>query len=156
MVKVELRTLRKAYVSEGRTSEPVNGLSLEMPAGGITAVIGRSGCGKTTLLRLLAGLEKPDAGEIRFEHADGSKAAPRTAVVFQEHRLFPWMSVRQNVEVAVRHLPEEERRAKTDAVLALTGPHGGGRRHALRALGRHEPAGGARACACRSARPSAS
>lgn len=37
MVKVELRTLRKAYVSEGRTSEPVNGLSLEMPAGGITA-----------------------------------------------------------------------------------------------------------------------
>lgn len=121
MVKVELRNLRKAYVSEGRTSEPVNGLSLEMPAGGITAVIGRSGCGKTTLLRLLAGLEKSDAGEIRFEHADGSKAAPRTAVVFQEHRLFPWMSVRQNVEVAVRHLPEEERRAKTDAVLALTG-----------------------------------
>ena len=108
MVKVEIRNLRKAFSSDSRTTAPIDGLSLEMPAGGITAVIGRSGCGKTTLLRLLAGLEKPDS-------------APRTAVVFQEHRLFPWMSVRRNVEVAVRHLPADERRAKVDAVLALTG-----------------------------------
>lgn len=105
MVKVEIRSLRKVFSSDGRTTAPIDGLSLEMPAGGITAVIGRSGCGKTTLLRLLAGLEKPDAGEIRMEDAQGRAAAPRTAVVFQEHRLFPWMSVRRNVEVAVRHLP---------------------------------------------------
>ena len=121
MVKVEIRNLRKAFSSDSRTTAPIDGLSLEMPAGGITAVIGRSGCGKTTLLRLLAGLEKPDSGEIRMEDAQGRAAAPRTAVVFQEHRLFPWMSVRRNVEVAVRHLPADERRAKVDAVLALTG-----------------------------------
>jgi len=101
MVKVEIRNLRKAFSSDSRTTAPIDGLSLEMPAGGITAVIGRSGCGKTTLLRLLAGLEKPDSGEIRMEDAQGRAAAPRTAVVFQEHRLFPWMSVRRNVEVAV-------------------------------------------------------
>ena len=100
MVKVEIRNLRKAFSSDSRTTAPIDGLSLEMPAGGITAVIGRSGCGKTTLLRLLAGLEKPDSGEIRMEDAQGRAAAPRTAVVFQEHRLFPWMSVRRNVEVA--------------------------------------------------------
>ena len=56
-----------------------------------------------------------------MEDVQGRAAAPRTAVVFQEHRLFPWMSVRRNVEVAVRHLPADERRAKVDAVLALTG-----------------------------------
>lgn len=56
-----------------------------------------------------------------MEDAQGRATAPRTAVVFQEHRLFPWMSVRRNVEVAVRHLPADERRAKVDAVLALTG-----------------------------------
>ena len=95
MVKVEIRNLRKAFSSDSRTTAPIDGLSLEMPAGGITAVIGRSGCGKTTLLRLLAGLEKPDSGEIRMEDAQGRAAAPRTAVVFQEHRLFPWMSVRR-------------------------------------------------------------
>ena len=118
MVKVEIRNLRKVFSSDSRRTAPIDGLSLEMPAGGITAVIGRSGCGKTTLLRLLAGLEKPDSGEIRMEDAQGRAAAPRTAVVFQEHRLFPWMSVRRNVEVAVRHLPADERRAKVDAVLA--------------------------------------
>lgn len=115
MVKVEIRNLRKVFSSDSRRTAPIDGLSLEMPAGGITAVIGRSGCGKTTLLRLLAGLEKPDSGEIRMEDAQGRAAAPRTAVVFQEHRLFPWMSVRRNVEVAVRHLPADERRAKVDA-----------------------------------------
>ena len=83
MVKVEIRNLRKAFSSDSRTTAPIDGLSLEMPAGGITAVIGRSGCGKTTLLRLLAGLEKPDSGEIRMEDAQGRAAAPRTAVVFQ-------------------------------------------------------------------------
>ena len=57
MVKVEIRNLRKAFSSDSRTTAPIDGLSLEMPAGGISAVIGRSGCGKTTLLRLLAGLE---------------------------------------------------------------------------------------------------
>lgn len=79
MVKVEIRNLRKAFSSDSRTTAPIDGLSLEMPAGGITAVIGRSGCGKTTLLRLLAGLEKPDSGEIRMEDAQGRAAAPRPA-----------------------------------------------------------------------------
>ena len=78
MVKVEIRNLRKVFSSDSRRTAPIDGLSLEMPAGGITAVIGRSGCGKTTLLRLLAGLEKPDSGEIRMEDAQG-RAPPRPA-----------------------------------------------------------------------------
>ena len=95
MVKVEIRNLRKAFSSDSRTTAPIDGLSLEMPAGGITAVIGRSGCGKTTLLRLLAGLEKPDSGEIRMEDAQGRAAAPRTAVVFSGAQARSWMSVKK-------------------------------------------------------------
>ena len=121
MVRVEIKDLRKAFESEGHRTAPIDGLTLEMPAGAITAVIGRSGCGKTTLLRLLAGLEAPDSGDIRFTDAEGLPVRPKTAVVFQEHRLFPWMSVRRNVEVAVRDLPADERRCKVDEVLALTG-----------------------------------
>ena len=89
MVKVEIRSLRKVFSSDGRTTAPIDGLSLEMPAGGITAVIGRSGCGKTTLLRLLAGLEKPDAGEIRMEDAQGRAAAPRRPWSFRSTGCFP-------------------------------------------------------------------
>lgn len=62
-----------------------------------TCIVGRSGCGKTTLLRLLCGLEKPDAGSI--ELPDGKKIAP----VFQEPRLMPWLNVGENITLAAAH-----------------------------------------------------
>lgn len=89
MVKVEIRNLRKAFSSDSRTTAPIDGLSLEMPAGGITAVIGRSGCGKTTLLRLLAGLEKPDSGEIRMEDAQVAPPRPARPWSFRSTGCFP-------------------------------------------------------------------
>lgn len=62
-----------------------------------TCIVGRSGCGKTTLLRLLAGLEKPDSGSVAL--AEGKRIAP----VFQEPRLMPWLDVEQNITFAARH-----------------------------------------------------
>ncbi len=121
MIEVKMEGLTKTYASAERTVTPVNDLTLTLPAGEVSAVIGESGCGKTTLLRLLAGLEAPDQGTIRF-YEDGREVQhPKTAVVFQEYRLFPWMSVRRNIEVAVRHLPDELRTKKVNDVLALTG-----------------------------------
>jgi ABC-type nitrate/sulfonate/bicarbonate transport system ATPase subunit len=120
MIGVKIEDLQKRFArKDGPFVSPADGLSLDFPAGEISAVIGESGCGKTTLLRMIAGLEKPDSGRIAFERADGMAAEPKISVVFQEHRLFPWMSVRQNVEVAVRHESPEERKRRTDAVLAL-------------------------------------
>ena len=63
---------------------------------GITAVMGRSGCGKTTLLRLLSDLEKPDIGEISFTRM-GKKYQPKVGMVFQESRLLPWLTVAENI-----------------------------------------------------------
>ena len=60
MIGVHVEHLTKRFVTPNRTVTPVDDLTLDMPAGSITAVIGRSGCGKTTLLRLLSGLEVPD------------------------------------------------------------------------------------------------
>lgn len=62
-----------------------------------TCIVGRSGCGKTTLLRLLCALEKPDAGVI--ELPPGKRVAP----VFQEPRLMPWLNVAENITLAARH-----------------------------------------------------
>ncbi len=121
MTAVHCEALTKRFVSASKTVTPVDGVTLDIPSGTVTAIIGKSGCGKTTLLRLLAGLEKPDTGTVRFMNEAGVVKKPRLSVVFQEHRLFPWMTARENVEVAVRDWSADIRREKVDAVLELTG-----------------------------------
>lgn len=119
---IHCESVTKTFRTDRGETTPLKGLSLEIPAGEITAVIGESGCGKTTLLRLIAGLEKPDAGRIHFTDAAGAGSpSPRIGVVFQEHRLFPWMSVTENIALAVRKLPGTERREKVSEAIELVG-----------------------------------
>lgn len=93
---IELKDVKKSYRVNGRTLPVLNGIDLQLPENTITVILGRSGCGKTTLLRLVGGLEEPDGGEIHFytEH--------KTAFVFQESRLMPWLSVWDNVTFGVK------------------------------------------------------
>ena len=88
---IEIRGLEKTYTLEGGALHVLRGLNLTLAVGEITVVLGKSGCGKTTLLRLIGGLEAPDAGEIRFH------GPQKVAYVFQEPRLMPWLNVRDNV-----------------------------------------------------------
>lgn len=80
-------------------------LSLTIPSNQITVVIGKSGCGKTTLLRLLAGLEQPVAGQINY-YKGTQVIKPKVGMVFQESRLFPWLRVEDNITI---HSPKDER-----------------------------------------------
>ena len=93
---IEIIGLRKSYQLEGGALPVLAGLDLTLEAGAITVVLGKSGCGKTTLLRLVGGLESPDGGEIRMS------SAGKTAFVFQEPRLMPWLSVRDNIAFGLR------------------------------------------------------
>ena len=98
---------------------PARDLCFEFEAGAITAIVGRSGCGKTTLLRMIAGLEAPESGSIAFtDRAGGSRGRrPVISMVFQEPRLFPWLTVRENIALAVRRKPAAEQRALVDETL---------------------------------------
>ncbi|MBQ8954230.1 MAG: ABC transporter ATP-binding protein [Clostridia bacterium] len=110
---IEIRGLQKAYALEGGTLPVLRGLNLTLKEGAITVVLGKSGCGKTTLLRLVGGLETPDAGEIRFH---GTR---KTAFVFQEPRLMPWLNVRDNIQFGLRR--SEIDPAETRRIIATVG-----------------------------------
>ncbi len=80
----------------------LNALDLHVPAGQFVAVVGRSGGGKSTLLRLLAGLETPDGGELRAGNAPLANARDDTRMMFQDARLLPWKKVLDNVGLGLR------------------------------------------------------
>ncbi len=89
----------------------IKGLSLTLPDGGITVLTGPSGVGKTTLLRLLAGLTTPDGGSITHD-------AEKIAVAFQEPRLIPWLTCRENINF-VLSLVEDSSKIIDELLTAL-------------------------------------
>jgi NitT/TauT family transport system ATP-binding protein len=102
----------------------LDGVDLSVAPGEFVCVVGASGCGKTTLLNLLAGLEAPTRGTVQV---DG-----RVGLMFQEAALFPWLTVRENVELAMRlrGVGRRERRGRAAELLALV---------RLADFGRHRP-----------------
>ena len=97
MPAIEIRALSKHYRVAGRNFAALQAVDASIAAGGFTVIIGRSGCGKTTLLRLLAGLEAATAGSIDLPAAIG-----RIGMVFQEPRLMPWLNVQDNMGFAIK------------------------------------------------------
>ncbi len=138
---LEVSQLRVQY--PGRPRPAVDGVSLRLPAGDIGVLIGPSGCGKTTLLRAVAGLERPQSGEVRISGQPVSAPglhvpaeSRRVGMVFQDYALFPHLDVGRNVAFGLEHLPRAQRAPRVDEVLELVGLAGSQRRYP------HELSGG--------------
>jgi sulfonate transport system ATP-binding protein len=112
-VAISARGLAKAFGAKS----VLRGLDIRAPAGQFVAVVGRSGRGKSTLLRLLAGLDAADEGRITFGERSGPPAAQVARVMFQEPRLLPWARVLANVEVGLG--PERGVSGRERALAAL-------------------------------------
>ena len=89
----------------------LNDLDLDVEAGEIIAIVGPSGCGKSTLLRQVGGLDQPDSGTVDIDDSPTRPTDQRCAIAFQEPRLLPWRTLRQNVELG---LPKGDRGNKRD------------------------------------------
>ncbi|MEM2934021.1 MAG: ABC transporter ATP-binding protein [Methanocellales archaeon] len=96
-------------------------ISFTVPDKAFICILGPSGCGKTTLLRLSAGLDKPTSGEILLDGKKIEGPSPERGVVFQEYALFPWRTVRKNIEfgLEVKGLAKEERKRIVDKYLEI-------------------------------------
>ena len=111
---LRVRDVRKSFAvpdAQGTTRLVLDSISFSIAAGELVALIGPSGCGKSTLLRLIAGLDFPDAGELLVGEEKILGPSAERGLVFQDPNLFPWLTVRRNIEAGLvaRGVLREER-----------------------------------------------
>ena len=122
--QIELRGVRKVFGDGRNQTVAVQGANLTVGEGELFAILGPSGSGKTTVLRMIAGFERPSAGTVHLGGEDITDLPPArrdTNTVFQDYALFPHMTVTQNVEygLRVKGVPTAERRARTAEALEM-------------------------------------
>src|SRR5260370_18573506 len=99
----------------------LDGISLEGAVGAILVVIGGSGCGKSTMLRAISGLDTPTQGKVVLDGTVITAPHEQIGMVFQEPRLLPWLCVADNVGPALSHYPEGERTQRVASPLDRVG-----------------------------------
>ena len=87
----------------------------------IISLIGTSGCGKSTLLRIIAGLSFPSSGTVRIDDQIITKPHPEISIIFQESRLMPWLTVWENIQFGLQHLPKTQRNLLTGEIIEKVG-----------------------------------
>jgi NitT/TauT family transport system ATP-binding protein len=126
-VILEAKGVTKTFTTpDGRALPVLDGVSLTLHEGEIVALLGKSGSGKSTMLRCIAGLIAPSSGTVSYRGTPLNGANPGVAMVFQSFALLPWLTVQQNVELAMqaREVPEEDRRAKALRAIDIIGLDG--------------------------------
>ena len=123
---LDFQKVRKAFpIGKGKEYVAVTDVDFEIKENEIISTIGHSGCGKSTLLNMIAGLDLATGGDISLEGNVIEGPGPDRAVVFQNHSLLPWLSVYQNIEMAVKKvMPElnpKELRERVEKFISMVG-----------------------------------
>jgi sulfonate transport system ATP-binding protein len=111
----------KHFAANGRTVVALEKIDLLVRPGEFLSIIGDSGCGKSTFLRIVAGLERHSAGEITIGGAPVGRPSLERGIMFQDSRLLPWLTVERNVAFALTRTPPRERAGRVAEALQLVG-----------------------------------
>lgn len=123
MAFLELTNVSKGYGSGARRVNVLRGINLRISEGEFVAIVGYSGAGKTTLMSLMAGLQAPEEGSVTLRGAEVKEPSPERAIVFQNYSLLPWLSVYENIALAVNEVfaswPAAKRREHIEKHIAM-------------------------------------
>lgn len=121
---ISVKNLNKYFDRSGEKLQVLDDINFSVKKGAIVCIVGTSGCGKSTLLRAVAGLDPDHEGLVTIDGKEITKPEKERGMVFQEHRLFPWMTVEQNVGYALNSGSRQERRQLIKQHIDLVGLSG--------------------------------
>ena len=116
---LSIQNVNKSFTVDGQKVDVLKDINLEVQKGEFFAIVGHSGCGKSTFLKIIAGLEKNDTGLVTVDGKEVNGPGMDRGMIFQEHRLFPWMSIEKNVQLGLKGLSKEEKTKLSDQYLEL-------------------------------------
>ena len=120
---LELTNVSKGYGVNGARTEVLRDINLSIAAGEFVAIVGYSGAGKTTLMSILAGLLRPDTGSVTLEGRILDGPGPDRGLVFQNYSLLPWLTVYENIRIAVSQVfpewPATKQHTHTERHIAM-------------------------------------
>ena len=123
MAFLELNNVSKGYGFGAKRAEVLHDINLSISEGEFVAIVGYSGAGKTTLMSLIAGLQPPDEGTVTLRGEQVKEPSPDRAIVFQNYSLLPWLTVFENIALAVDEVfpdwPKEKRREHIEKYIAM-------------------------------------
>jgi len=131
-IKIKISDVVKIYKGNNKETIALNGVNLDIKENEFICVVGPSGCGKTTLLNIIAGLENANAGSVTIDDKEVVGPGNDRGVIFQQYALFPWLTVRKNIEFGLnyvkvqdeytgetRKLTKQEKRAIADKYIQM-------------------------------------
>jgi sulfonate transport system ATP-binding protein len=116
--------LNKSFDRDGEQLQVLKDINLHVKKGEFVCIVGASGCGKSTLLRAIAGLDPEHEGDVRLEGRQIKKPEKDRGMVFQEHRLFPWMTVEENIRYVLNEGTKQEKQKIVEENIRLVGLNG--------------------------------
>lgn len=123
--KLKVEHVFQQFHVNGETVVALEDISLEVHEGEFVSIVGESGCGKSTLLKIISGLQKPVKGEVFVNDVKVERPGIQCGMVFQESRLFPWLSVEDNIRFGIsKKLSAQEQAAKVQKYIDLVGLKG--------------------------------